>query len=202
MIKNVIVDIGNVLLEWNEDNIVKNISKDLAEQEKLKEVIFQSKDWAKLDAGTLTYTEAIQLFERKLPISLKARTKDIMNSWYQYMLFYEKTCKLVKVLKEKKYNLYILSNTHIPVYEYIKNSEIGDCFDGYIISSIERVLKPNKQIYIRLFEKFQLKPEECYFIDDSELNIESAKECGMDGFVFQIDEFEKLRKDLIEKKII
>lgn len=49
------------------------------------------------------------------------------------------------------------------------------------------MMKPNKNIYNRLFEKYELIPEECLFIDDSEKNILSAKECGMHGYIFDIN---------------
>ena len=49
------------------------------------------------------------------------------------------------------------------------------------------MMKPNKNIYNRLFEKYELIPEECLFIDDSEKNILSAEECGMHGYIFDIN---------------
>ena len=61
-----------------------------------------------------------------------------------------------------------MSNTHIQVHEYVKKLDIGKYFDGFIISAIEKMMKPNKNIYNRLFEKYELIPEECLFIDDSE----------------------------------
>ncbi|MCM1206981.1 MAG: HAD-IA family hydrolase [Firmicutes bacterium] len=55
---------------------------------------------------------------------------------------------------------------------------------GYIISSEEHVIKPEPAIYKRLFEKFNLKPEECIFTDDREENINGGKSLGMEGIVF------------------
>ena len=59
-----------------------------------------------------------------------------------------------------------------------------DCFDGILFSAEEKCVKPQKEIYLRLFEKFSLKPEECFFIDDLDLNIQGAKNCGMDWILF------------------
>ena len=58
------------------------------------------------------------------------------------------------------------------------------------------MMKPDKNIYYRLFEKFSLNPEECFFIDDTKENIIASEKCGMKGFVFNINEFEKLEKEL------
>lgn len=68
MIKNIIFDFGNVLLEWNEDKVVSNYSNNKDEQEILKKVIFKSNDWLKLDDGTMNYKQAITLFKENLPI--------------------------------------------------------------------------------------------------------------------------------------
>ena len=110
--------------------------------------------------------------------------------------------KLIKVLKENNYKIYALSNTHVPVYEYIKNSEIGKYFDGFLISAIEKMMKPNEEIYYRLFEKFELVPEECFFIDDSERSISTSRKCGMEGHIFDINNFEKLTNELKKKNIL
>ena len=53
------------------------------------------------------------------------------------------------------------------------------------ISSEEKVIKPEPEIYQRLFTKFNLKPEECIFTDDRVENIEGGSRLGMDGIVFK-----------------
>ena len=194
MIKNFIFDFGNVLLGWNEEKIVENYTKDKEEKEKLLKVIFKSKEWFMLDEGLIDYSTAIQIFKNKIPDSLKDKVEYIMNSWYTYMPINNQVVELIKELKEDKYKIYALSNTHIPVYEYVKNQEVGKYFDGFIISAVEKKMKPNKEIYDRLFEKFNLVPEECFFIDDSKANIEIGKELGMQGYVF--DNIEGLNTEL------
>lgn len=49
-------------------------------------------------------------------------------------------------------------------------------------------MKPNKEIYLRLFEKFNLKPEECFFIDDREENVVVGEKLGMVGHILDIEE--------------
>jgi len=202
MIKNVIFDFGNVLLEWNEDKIVNNFSNNKEEQEILKEVIFKSDEWSKLDNGSMNYQDAILLFKEKLPINLKNRVEEIMSTWYKKMQINEELCNLIKKLKENNYKIYALSNTHVPVYEYVKNLEIGKYFDGFLISAIENMMKPNEDIYYRLFEKFELVPQECFFIDDSERNIAAGRKCGMEGHIFNIKDFQKLIEELNKNNIL
>ena len=116
MIKNIIFDFGNVLLEWNEDKVVSNYSNNKDEQEILKKVIFKSNDWLKLDDGTMNYKQAITLFKENLPTNLSVRVEEIMSTWYKTMQINQEICNLIKELKENNYKIYALSNTHVPVY--------------------------------------------------------------------------------------
>ena len=140
-----------------------------------------------LDNGTLNYNEAKEIFKNKISKHLEGKLDEILNSWYEQMPINYQICDLIKRLKRNNYKVYALSNTHIQVYEYVKKLDIGKYFDGFIISAIEKMMKPNKNIYNRLFEKYELIPEECLFIDDSEKNILSAEECGMHGYIFDIN---------------
>ena len=82
------------------------------------------------------------------------------------------------------------------VFTAIFQSPEVDSFDGILFSAEEKLLKPQKEIYERLFEKFNIKPEECYFIDDLQLNIDGAAACGMKGYCFADGNVEKLQKAL------
>lgn len=201
MIKNVIFDFGNVLLEWDEDKIASNYSTNKEEQEILKEVIFMSDEWVKLNDGSINCQDAILIFKEKLPTNLKNRVEEIMNEWYKTMPINQEICNLIMELKKNNYKVYALSNTLISVYEYVKNLEIGKYFDGFLISAVEKMMKPNEEIYYRLFEKFELVPEECFFIDDSEKNIEASRKCGMEGHIFNIKDFQKLIEELNKNNI-
>lgn len=201
MIKNIVFDLGNVIFKWNEEKMAANFANNKSEQELLKNSIFKTNEWLKLDEGTLDYNTAIQIFKEKLPNNLKDKVENIMNSWYTYMPIIANTTDLIKELKEKGYNIYILSNTHIAVYEYIKSLDIAKYIDGYLISAIEKMMKPDKKIYYRLFEKFELVPEECFFIDDNKQNIHNSMECGMKGHIFDYSNFENLVKELKENNV-
>ena len=197
MIKNIIFDFGNVLLGWNEDQIIANYTNVVQEQQILKSVIFKSDEWSKLDNGSLTYENAKTLFKDNVPNNLKEKVENIMDTWYEKMPINEEICDLIKKLKRNGYKIYALSNTHIPVYEYVKNLEIAKLFDGFLISAIEKMTKPNKCIYYRLYEKFNLNPKECFFIDDTKENIIASQKTGMQGHIFDFNDIQKLKQDLI-----
>ena len=79
----------------------------------------------------------------------------------------------------------------------VQKKQIQDTYEAvYMNVSEEKLLKPQKEIYERLFEKFNIKPEESYFIDDLQLNIDGAAACGMKGYCFADGNVEKLQKAL------
>ncbi|HBG12796.1 MAG TPA: HAD family phosphatase, partial [Clostridium sp.] len=69
-------------------------------------------------------------------------------------------------------------------------------FDGRLFSAEVKCLKPQKEMYGHLFERFHLKPEECFFIDDLSMNIEGARGCGMDGYCFEDGDVKRLKEFL------
>lgn len=196
MIKNMVFDFGNVVIKWDIDAITRNYTNQEEEVKKLKETIFESKEWEQLDKGLMSLEQATEIFENKLPNELKSKAKEIMNTWFEKIEFKEETCNLIKELKRNGYKIYGLSNTNIQFYEYIQKQEIGKYFDGFIISAVEKMMKPDKEIYYKLFEKFSLNPNECFFIDDIEKNIIASRECGMRGFVLERNQFSKLENEL------
>ena len=58
---------------------------------------------------------------------------------------------------------------------------------GYIVSADEKLVKPNGAIYQLLCKRYQLEPEECFFIDDRAENVEAARQCGMYAYQYQSD---------------
>lgn len=196
MIKNIVFDFGNVIIKWDVISILKKYDINGEKIQTLKEIIFESEEWLQLDKGTLRAEQAEKIFQDRVPDNLKSQVSKIMNTWFEKIEFNDEICNLIKKWKQKGYKIYGLSNTNIQFYEYIKESDIGMYFDGFIISAVEKLMKPDKKIYARLFEKFSLNPHECFFIDDTEINIIAGKECGMNGFVFNNNRYQALEKEL------
>ena len=92
--------------------------------------------------------------------------------------------ELVKDLKESGYGIYLLSNASTAQPEYWKQYPVSSFFDGTMISSAERCIKPSDEIYRRFIERFCLEPDECIFIDDTPSNVAAAIANGWDGIVF------------------
>ncbi|MEE0081805.1 MAG: HAD-IA family hydrolase [Catenibacterium mitsuokai] len=109
--------------------------------------------------------------------------------------------KLLSLLKEKGYSLYIISNFHLDAYNrFLKKQDWFTLFDGAIISAKEKLIKPDLRIYELLLERYQLKADECLFIDDSLNNINACKNIGMDGI--HLPDHSKLEEELKKHHII
>ena len=103
--------------------------------------------------------------------------------------------ELIKELKNLGYGIYLLSNANRQLPRYFDRIPGAEHFDGRIVSADWLLLKPQKEIYEKLYEVYRLRPEECFFIDDQPANIEGAWCTGMDGAVFD-GSLARLRKNL------
>ena len=200
MIKNIIFDCGRVLIKFNPIEIVSRILPEIKEKSLLSKEIFETEVWQLLDKGVITKTEAYNTICSRLPNILQEHCKIILDNWYNELDEITDTLKLMKNLKANNYNIYILSNFNCDFYKEIDNLKIKDILSGQIVSSEEKYLKPDKEIYLKLFERYNLNPSECYFIDDKEENIEAGKKLGMDGFIFK-NNVEELKEDLKNKGV-
>ena len=197
MIKNIIFDFEGVIFTRRLQILFKNFTNNEKDIELLANTIYKSKEWQMLDNGTISREDAVKILEEKLPERLKSTCNDIIYHFQEYQTLNDDICKVIIQLKEKGYKVYALSNTHVSVYEDMQNRYIGKYFDGYIISALEKLMKPNEEIYLKLFEKFDLKPEECFFIDDREENVVAGEKLGMAGHVLNREKYgvEKLLED-------
>ncbi|MFT5871992.1 MAG: epoxide hydrolase-like predicted phosphatase [Clostridium sp.] len=200
MIKNIVFDLGNVLLSFKPIVYLHTQISDKAKVQEIYEEIFTSKEWIMLDRGMITEEEAVnEICNRSTENS--ELIKLIMHNWYRILTPIEDTVEVLKELKNKGYRLYVLSNFHLLAYEDVtKRYEFFKCFDGDIISYREKLLKPDKDIYDKLIEKYNIEPKESIFIDDTIENIESAAKLKFEAILFinSID----LRKKLMEYNVL
>lgn len=195
MYKNIIFDIGNVLLSFEPKEYMKTKIKIREENiEKLFKEIFLSEEWLMLDRGTIEEPMAIErIIERNAELSEDIKT--VFKDWYSILVPIPKTVELLKSLKSKGYNIYYLSNFHDLAFKDVTNkNEFFNLFDGGVVSYEEKLLKPEEEIYKRLIERYNLIPEETIFVDDTKVNVEAAKKLGIRAFVFESPE--KFKEDL------
>jgi epoxide hydrolase-like predicted phosphatase len=181
MIKNIIFDLGNVLISFKPAEFFekKKYPKNL--RATIMADIFSSKEWALLDNGEINITQATEAIALKSSLK-KEEIEHVFNLRNKLMFPLEQNVKLLPKLKKQGFKLYFLSNFPIDIFEEIKTGYyFFKHFDGGVISSEVKFSKPDKRIYEILLEKYSLIPEECLFIDDLEINVRAAEATGMKG---------------------
>lgn len=185
MYKNIIFDIGNVLLRFNpKEHLMTKLNDEALVMQILKEV-FQCEEWSMLDRGTITEEGAKKVIGDRKVIN-KEHVDLAFENWYDILTPMEETIEILKKLKNKGYNIYFLSNFHHLAFEHVTNkNDFFKEFHGGIVSYKERLLKPEKEIYLRLLEEYDLKAEESIFIDDTAVNLAGAKELNINTILFK-----------------
>lgn len=196
MIKNILFDMGNVLIHFDRQVFLDRLDISREDKQLLLREVFLSVEWVRMDRGTLAEPEAEMLLCQRLPEHLHGAVHQLVSCWDQPMLPVEGMAELLEELKGKGYGIYLLSNASIRQHEYWPKIPGWQFFDGKIISADEKVMKPHPDYYLRALERFGLVPGECFFIDDVPANIEGAQYCGIPGTVFHKD-VTLLRRQLI-----
>lgn len=195
MIRNIVFDMGGVILDFN---VKKTVEEYFPEEyrEIVKKNVFDSELWRSLDRGTLEFSEALPLMLKTLPKETHALVKDMVTDFYPYMPPFDDMYDFIASLKKAGYKTYLLSNASVRVFDRFFNIPALSLLDGLFISALYGYIKPEKEIYEAFFKKFSLVPEECFFIDDNAVNVEAAKKLGMDGYVYKAPDISGLKTRL------
>lgn len=186
MVKQIIFDVGGVLLDFDPAAMVAAATQDPADAALLRREIFSHADWSRLDRGE-GEEKVLASMERRLPQRLWPQAESILANWHHSLRPKEDVGELAGELRALGYPLYILSNAPYRFYDFRDLVPGYGEMTGVMLSCEEGLLKPDPAIFHRLFDRFALRPEECFFIDDSPLNIEAAQWCGMGAFQFRQD---------------
>lgn len=185
MIKNVVLDVGRVLVAWQPLDTMRELGVSEETIAILDAALFKSGIWNEADRGILSDEAFLSLAVEQAPEyenEIKLFWNNIEKAIWQ--LPYAKSW--IRAMKKAGYGVYILSNYGSYTYEKTKEMALNfmEDADGGIFSYEVKVIKPDAAIFEALFEKYQLKAEECVFLDDLAANIEGAKRMGMQGILF------------------
>ena len=87
------------------------------------------------------------------------------------------------------YSVYSLNLVDDPVHNLLKNLKPSplDGFDKLYASHEMHLSKPNTAFYKYIADAEGFKPEDCFFFDDSEVNVKSASSIGINAFHYTQD---------------
>ena len=201
--KNLVFDMGNVLIEWNSEKILQAITDDIKLQNLLRKEVFETGLWVQTDEGVKTREEMIEIVTAKIGEEYRNEITQLSRYWYKYVDVYTKVQDRIIELSKNGYNIYILSNTAYTFYDLVKEGylPVTSIAKGIVLSCEERVLKPNEKNYNILLERYNLDPHDTMFFDDLPENIWGAARCRINGFVVENESelltyLDKLREEM------
>lgn len=197
MIKNIVFDVGNVLATFQPKEFLNDFYKDVKTAQDLYTLFFEERLWHAYDQGLYSGTTLKKAAIKRMPC-YKEEIERLIPTWARYVKPFDRSIQLMKQLKEEGYKIYILSNIPEDSYQYfIEHNNIFADVDGGIYSYQDRLIKPDPAIFQLLLSRYDLKAQECLFIDDKEENTQAARQLGF--HVITLRNPEEIKQKVREK---
>jgi putative hydrolase of the HAD superfamily len=183
--RNVIFDLGGVLIEWSPDRILEGYYADPGLRAIMKTALFLHPDWLQLDRGTLEEAELlVRVGDRTgRPAAELAGLLDAIRASLHAKA---DTVALLDKLHARGVPLYCLSNMSSNTFEHLRTRHsFWGVFRGIVISGDIKMMKPEREIFEFLLERYGLEAGETVFVDDNAPNVEAARALGLDAVWFR-----------------
>lgn len=182
MYKNVIFDIGGVMVDFDPKDFLLERFCNAAVEEKVYRLTFGSETWQKLDAGLCSRYEGSQaMLAAARAEGCAFEVQEVLENWTSILRIRRRMVELVRRLKNHGYCVYYLSNIPEDILPLLMRRGLEGVFDGGIASCDVHINKPDPRIYQCLLDKYGLTAGECIFIDDSRANVQTAFQLGMNS---------------------
>ena len=181
MIKNLIFDVGEVLLHYRWKEMLMDYGLDEQNAIRVGTEMFEDPDkiWHIFDLGTKSDDEIADMFCKKYSDDEEVIRWFIKHGEYMHVAR-PKVWKKVHELKQKGYKIYLLSNYPETLFKkHTEYADFMDDIDGMMVSYMIREAKPDEVIYKALCDKYGLDKNESIFFDDREENVEGAVKFGL-----------------------
>ena len=185
MIKNIILDIVDVLVEsrWHDFLAEKGFSESMTVR--LAEATFLNADWRELDRGVMEYEDIIKAFTENDP-AIEKEIRRAFADLHDFIAMFPYSIPWIKNLKKMGFRVYYLSNLSDKIYrECAEALAFMKYMDGGLMSYQIKLIKPDPAIYDYFLNHYRLKPGECIFIDNTKINVDAAGARGIKGIVFK-----------------
>lgn len=187
MIKNIIFDIGGVLVSFEPDRVFREMGLPEEEVQILYQHTAKSPYWKELDRGVLPKEEVFQTMVNTMPQAYRKNAMEFFTKRIpEAVTSFDYSADWLKGLKERGYNIYLLTNYPEWLFEthWKKGFTFVPYVDGKVVSGKVKLIKPDHAIYETIIKKYSLNPAESVFIDDVKENVQAAKETGLNAIQF------------------
>lgn len=185
MIRNIIFDVGKVLVSYEPEEYMKGLGLDEQTRAAIQAAMFENPLWDDSDQGLGTPEEFLERFTAGAPQYAEEirRVHTTVGGTIELLPY---AVNWILDLKARGYHIYILSNySENMINQTRQKLEFLPLVDGAVFSYAYKQLKPEREIYLTLLDEYWLEPEESVFIDDREENVEAAKRLGIHGILFR-----------------
>ena len=198
-IKNIVFDLGGVLVDLDFKNAINGLQQaGFANVKEQLQAFDQDGIFKKFELGEIDSDQFRTAIRENSTVTL---TDEEVDTLWNSMLLEVPRKKLELILDlRSKYMVYLLSNTNAIHWDYVcKNAfnyrgfRVNDYFEETFLSYEMHLAKPDKAIFEKVLEEANLLPEETLFIDDSEANCKAAEELGIHAHHYHIgDDLSKI----------
>ncbi|MDR2647867.1 MAG: HAD family phosphatase [Oscillospiraceae bacterium] len=193
--KNIIFDMGGVLLSFSWDELHQEYFSAFssAQLSQIDDALVHSGIWNRMDRGDLDEQQTIDAACARLPQVFHAAIDHMVKTYLDFMPVIHATNDYARELKAQGFGIYLLSNAPYAFHRVKRRIPCFDCFDGVFASCDVRLLKPQREIYLCFLERFNLDAKDCFFVDDTQANIDGAAAVGIAGHCFADRDITKLK---------
>ncbi|EPT8450986.1 HAD family hydrolase [Vibrio fluvialis] len=183
-IKNVVFDIGNVIVKWAPVEISALTFGESEQAKQRAKLLFQSEIWRDLNKGHYTEQQAQLQFHSTLGIE-PAELETLFHYIKATQQLIDGTQTLMDDLLDAGYTLYALTDNVNEIVAHLKATyDFWPKFSGAVVSSECGLLKPDPRIYQHLAHSQNILPHESVFMDDMPANVQGAIDQGFHSFQF------------------
>lgn len=197
MLKNLIFDVGNVLLGYQWFKMVLDYGMPEEEAQFMGKNIFEDEHWLMFDAGKINMEDLIEYYVQKLP-NMEMWVRKFFSEPKKMLISRPKVWDEIARLKAAGYKIYLLSNYSKELFMiHTEGTPILELADGKVVSYMIHEIKPYPPIYQYLLDTYKLDASECIFFDDREENVKGGEVLGIAGIIVEseeqlLDELKKL----------
>lgn len=189
-IKNIVFDLGGVLIDWNPRYLYRKVFSEEKEMEHFLQHICNS-DWNEQQDAGRAFAEGVRLLVEKYPQHEKY-IRAYKERWTEMIGgAIEPTVQILERLHAaKSHKLFALTNWSAETFPYAKKTfPFLNHFQNIVVSGEINMKKPDPAIFKYLCRVSFIEPSETLFIDDNKPNIEAAQRLG-----FQVEHFQSAER--------